>query len=60
MSKTIEGKVLDKFGYYCPNCDNPKELEVIDRAFGEQDIEICGVCNFPEGRGRIRIERVKK
>lgn len=57
MSKTLEGRIVEKFTYLCPQCDNPKELEVIDRTNGEQDIEICGVCNFPENNGRIRIER---
>ena len=57
MSRTLEGRVLEKFSYLCPMCDNPKELEVINRAYEQQDIEICKVCNFPEGYGLIRIER---
>lgn len=58
--RTTEGRVLDRFDYYCPKCDNPKALEVINRANDQQDIEVCGVCNFPENSGRIRIERRRK
>ena len=57
MNDTLHKRITEHFYYLCFKCDNPRELEVTKWNNGEQSIEICDLCGFPENEGRIRIER---
>jgi len=55
MSVTKQGRILNKGFILCPNCASDKPLEVINRQYGQQDIEIC-LCGFPENEGLIWVK----
>ena len=54
--KTKERKSIGKTYYTCPRCDNPQLREIVWRASGEYDVEIC-LCGFPENDPDIRFKR---
>jgi hypothetical protein len=56
MSATKVKRAISKSYYTCPKCDNPQLREIIWRAGGEYDVEIC-LCGFPETDPDIRFER---
>ena len=55
MSRTKQGRILEKGFIFCPNCESDKPLEVINRQYGQQEIEIC-TCSWPEKKGLIWVK----
>ena len=52
-----ESRIIDKGYYSCPQCNDPQLREVIFRANGSHDMEICS-CGYPEKEGYLSVEKV--